>query len=55
VESLRQAGFSDQEIVEVIGMIALNVWRNLFNLIAQTPIDFPPVKLDQTLAAAGDA
>jgi alkylhydroperoxidase family enzyme len=55
VESLRHAGFSDQEIVEVIGMIALNVWRNLFNLIAQTPIDFPPAKLDQTLVAVGDA
>jgi alkylhydroperoxidase family enzyme len=53
VESLRQAGFSDQQIVELIGLIAINVWRNLFNLIAQTSIDFPPVRLDQPLAAAG--
>jgi alkylhydroperoxidase family enzyme len=53
VESLRQAGFSDQQIVELIGLIALNVWRNLFNLIAQTSIDFPPVKLDQPLPGAG--
>jgi alkylhydroperoxidase family enzyme len=55
VESLRQAGFSDQEIVEFIGIIGLNVWRNLVNLIVQTPIDFPPVKLDQTPAAGGHA
>ena len=55
VESLRQAGFSDQEIVEIIGMIGLNVWRNLFNLIAQTSVDFPPVKLDQPLATANHA
>jgi alkylhydroperoxidase family enzyme len=55
VESLRQAGFSDQEIVEIIGMIGLNVWRNLFNLIAQTSVDFPPVKLDQPLATASHA
>ena len=40
------------EIVEIIGMIGLNVWRNLFNLIAQTSVDFPPVKLDQPLATA---
>jgi alkylhydroperoxidase family enzyme len=55
VESLRQAGFSDREIVEFIGIIGLNVWRNLFNLIVQTPIDFPPVKLDQPLAVASHA
>jgi uncharacterized peroxidase-related enzyme len=53
VESLRQAGFSDQQIVEVIGMIAINVWRNLINVIAQTSINFPPVRLDQPLATAG--
>jgi len=52
VESLRRADFSDQEIVEIIGMIGLNVWRNLFNLIAQTSVDFPPVRLDQALATA---
>jgi alkylhydroperoxidase family enzyme len=52
VESLRQAGFSNQEIVEIVGMIGLNVWRNLFNLIAQTSVDFPPVRLDQALAPA---
>lgn len=55
VESLRQAGFSNQEIVEIVGMIGLNIWRNLFNLIAQTSVDFPPVKLDQPLATASQA
>jgi len=50
VESLRRAGFSDEQIVELIALIAINVWRNLFNLIAQTSVDFPPVRLDQPLA-----
>ena len=49
VEALRQAGYSDQEIVELIGMIAIDIWRNLFNLIVGTTVDFPPVKLNEPL------
>ena len=41
VEALRGAGFNDQEIVEIIGVIALNMFTNYFNHIAGTEIDFP--------------
>jgi uncharacterized peroxidase-related enzyme len=44
VEQLRSAGYSDEEIVDVIGVIALNLFRNYFNLIAGTDVDFPLVK-----------
>lgn len=44
VEKLRSAGFDDEEIVEIIGLIALNLFRNYFNLIAGTEVDFPLVK-----------
>jgi uncharacterized peroxidase-related enzyme len=44
----RAAGLSDAEIVEVIGHVALNVFTNYLNSVAETPIDFPQV----TLAAA---
>jgi alkylhydroperoxidase family enzyme len=44
VEQLRSAGYSDEEIVDVIGVIALNLFRNYFNLIAGTEVDFPLVK-----------
>jgi alkylhydroperoxidase family enzyme len=55
VESLLQAGYSDQEVIEIIGMIAIDIWRNLFNLIVQTEVDFPPVKLDEVLHQKRDA
>ena len=41
VEQLRGAGFSDQEIVEISGVIAVNMFTNYFNHIAGTEIDFP--------------
>jgi len=51
VEVLRRAGFSDEEIVEVIGAVALNVFRNYFNLIAGTEVDAPLVSPGRTPAA----
>jgi alkylhydroperoxidase family enzyme len=41
VATLRRAGYTDEEIVEIIGAIALNLFRNFFNLIAGTEVDFP--------------
>ena len=44
VEGLRSAGFTDEEIVEIIAAVALNVFRNYFNLIVGTEVDFPLVR-----------
>lgn len=41
VETLREAGFGDREIVEIIGLVGVNLLRNYFNLLAGTPRDFP--------------
>ena len=49
VETLLQSGYTEQEVVEIIGVIALNVWRGLFNLVVQTTVDFEPVKLNEPL------
>jgi len=43
-QSLRQAGFTDTLITEVISNIALNIFTNYFNLVARTDIDFPVPK-----------
>jgi len=43
VQTLRAAGVSDQEIVEVIATVAVNIFTNYFNHIAGTEIDFPVV------------
>lgn len=41
----RAAGVSDQQIVEVVGAVALNVFTNYFNHVADPEIDFPAVQL----------
>ena len=41
VATLKTAGVNDQEIVEIILLIALNVFTNYFNLVIDPEIDFP--------------
>lgn len=38
---LRTAGFSDGEISELVANVALNIFTNYFNHVAETEIDFP--------------
>jgi uncharacterized peroxidase-related enzyme len=39
--SLRAAGVTEEELVEIILVIALNIFTNYFNHIVDTDIDFP--------------
>ncbi|MGQ5525467.1 carboxymuconolactone decarboxylase family protein [Chitinimonas sp. PSY-7] len=41
--TLRQAGFDEAEVVEIVMVVALNVLTNYINNVAQTDIDFPVV------------
>ena len=41
VEKLRRAGYSEGEVGEIVAHVALTVFTNYFNLVAQTEIDFP--------------
>ena len=43
LEEVCGAGFSDEEIVEIVGHVALSLFTNYFNHIAQTVVDFPAV------------
>jgi AhpD family alkylhydroperoxidase len=36
---VRQAGYTDEEIAEIIGNVVLNIFTSYFNLVAQTDID----------------
>ncbi|KWW32792.1 putative peroxidase-related enzyme [Cupriavidus metallidurans] len=45
VASLRQVGFSDEEIVEILAHVALNLFTNYVNVVFNVPVDFPSVKL----------
>jgi alkylhydroperoxidase family enzyme len=40
VDTLMEAGFADGEVAEIVAVIALNIYRNYFNLIARPEIDF---------------
>ena len=48
----RDAGLTDAEIVEVVAHVALNVFTNYLNTVAQTAIDFPEVPVSSV--ASGD-
>jgi uncharacterized peroxidase-related enzyme len=44
--SVRNAGFDDQEIVEMIGSIALITFANYVSNVGQPDLDFPELKLE---------
>src|SRR5690606_29311671 len=41
VTELRQAGFNDEQIVEIMAHIALNLFTNYVNVALNVPVDFP--------------
>lgn len=43
VTAVRMAGYSDEEIVEIVAHVALNTLTNYLNEAFRTPIDFPVV------------
>jgi len=45
VASLRDAGFADGQIVEILAHVALNLFTNYVNVAFAVPVDFPGVKL----------
>jgi uncharacterized peroxidase-related enzyme len=44
VDQLRQAGFDDGQIAELLATTVHTIFTNYFNLTAGTPIDFPKVE-----------
>ncbi|ANK75576.1 MULTISPECIES: peroxidase-related enzyme [Ensifer] len=45
VRTLRDAGFDDEDVVEIIAHVALNLFTNYINVALAVPVDFPGVKL----------
>lgn len=41
VQQVRDAGYNDGEIAEIVGNVALNIFTNYFNHVAETEVDFP--------------
>ncbi len=45
VQRMREVGFGDEEIVEILAHVALNLFTNYVNVAFAVPVDFPAVKL----------
>ena len=45
VEGVRNAGFTDGEIAEIIAHVALNIFTNYFNNTTDVEVDFPKIAL----------
>lgn len=50
VNRVRQMGYGDAEIAEIIATVVLNIFTNYFNLVAGTAVDFPRVELGTQVA-----
>jgi uncharacterized peroxidase-related enzyme len=47
IQTLRDHGFTDGEIAEIVAHIALNIFTNYFNIALDVDVDFPRVALHQ--------
>jgi uncharacterized peroxidase-related enzyme len=45
VRRLREVGFTDEGIVEIVSHVALNLFTNYVNVALDVPVDFPKVSL----------
>lgn len=45
LRSLRDAGFDDGQLVEIVAHVALNLFTNYVNIALAVPVDFPGVEL----------
>jgi uncharacterized peroxidase-related enzyme len=44
LEATREAGYSNEEILEIVANVVLNIYTNYLNHVADTEIDFPSVE-----------
>lgn len=47
LQQVREAGYSDAQIVEIVALVAENTFTNYLNEVAKTDIDFPIVRAGQ--------
>jgi uncharacterized peroxidase-related enzyme len=43
IHALKEAGYDDAQLIEIVLHVALNTWTNYINEIARTEIDFPVI------------
>lgn len=50
LSDVRSAGYSEGDIVDIVALVALNIFTNYFNHVADTDIDFPVVETEAVSA-----
>ena len=50
VQALRDVGFDDEQVVEILAHVALNLFTNYVNVAFAVPLDFPAVALRRQAA-----
>lgn len=50
VQGLREAGYNDAAIAEIIAAVSLNIFTNYFNNIAKTVVDFPLIPASEAVS-----
>ena len=51
VQAVRDAGFSDSDILEIVTIVSLNLFTNYVNHLSGTEIDFPKVEVGESANA----
>lgn len=51
--TMRIAGFSEAEIIEVLANVVLNIFTNYFNILARTDLDHSTLRATEELQPAG--
>ncbi len=46
VQAVKDAGFTEAEVLEITAVVAFNIFTNYFNHVADTDVDFPLVSTD---------
>lgn len=44
IEAIKNAGYTEKEISEIVANVALNIFTNYFNETAKTVVDFPAIE-----------
>jgi uncharacterized peroxidase-related enzyme len=52
ISALRETGFTDEQIVEIMAHVGLNLFTNYVNVAFDVPVDFPKVALSGESAEA---
>lgn len=52
IQAFKDAGYSDAEVLEVVAIVAINIFTNYFNHVADTDVDFPFVSTQDVMKAA---